>query len=407
MRVEQAAAYGRSRMEERQGSDVEAQPPKGSPWANLALLAVSLLFSLVFIEGSYRLAAGLPVFQLTNWRVDQVSTNRLGERAVFDPVMGWSLKPWTDIDGFETIDHGIRRNFDETTVRTGAVLAVGDSFTEGWEVAGEESWPAVLEKVTGVPIVNAGVGGYGSDQIVMRAEQLLPIVKPKVLIIGFLESDIQRAGHSVFGAPKPWFTVENDELRYHPPEPLEPRPQGMLGSAADKVRDGLGYFATADFILARLDPNYWYSTGTEVHYHKVDMDEADVTCRLLKRLKVQADKDGVRTLLFMQYYAGIIFESDKPPRHAQRVLACAQDMGMRVVDQFAFLRRMIVVDPWSMKEYYMHNGETYGHMSAKGNRHAAHLLALALRDWLEALPGAHQAVAPPSAVAPQSARASE
>ncbi len=387
-------------MQDRSG-EAEAQlaARAASPLANLALLMVSLAVSLVLIEAGYRVAAGLPVFKLTNWRIDQVSTNRLGERAVFDPVIGWSLKPWTDIDGFETIDHGIRRNFTETTVRTGAVLAVGDSFTEGWEVEDEESWPAVLETMTGVPVVNAGVGGYGTDQIVMRAEQLLPIVKPKILIVGFLESDIQRAGHSVFGAPKPYFTVENDALRYHPPEPLEPRAQGALTAAAYKLRDGLGYFATADFILARLNPNFWYSTGTEVHYRKVDLDEADVTCRLLKRLKAQADREGIRTLLFMQYYAGIIFEADKPPRHAQRVLACAQDMGMRVVDQFAFLRRMIVVDPYSMKEYYMHSDETYGHMSAKGNRHAAHLLSLALRDWLQALPGGRQAVATPTPAA--------
>jgi hypothetical protein len=387
-------------MEERQGSDVEAQPPKGSPWANLALLAVSLLFSLVFIEGGYRLAAGLPVFQLTNWRVDQVSTNRLGERAVFDPVMGWSLKPWTDIDGFETIDHGIRRNFDETTVRTGAVLAVGDSFTEGWEVADDESWPAVLEKATGVPVVNAGIGGYGTDQIIMRAEQMLPIVKPKILIIGFLESDIFRAGHSVFGAPKPYFTIENDELRFHPPEPLEPVAQGPMQSIAYKLRDWLGYFATADYLLARLNPNYWYSTGTEVHYRKLDVDEAEITCKLLRQLKAQTDKEGIRTILFMQYYAPLLYGGEQPPRNAQYVLKCAQEAGIRVLDQFAFLRRIIVSDPNATKEYYMHSGETFGHMSAKGNRHAAHLLSLALQDWLRVLPGAHQTVATPSTAAP-------
>jgi len=383
-------------MEERQGSDVEAQPPEGSPWADLALLAVSLLFSFVFVEGGYRLAAGLPIFQLTNWRVDQVSTNRLGERAVFDPVMGWSLKPWTDIDGFETIDHGIRRNFDETTVRTGAVLAVGDSFTEGWEVADDESWPAVLEKVTGVPVVNAGIGGYGTDQIIMRAEQMLPIVKPKILIIGFLESDIFRAGHSVFGAPKPYFTIENDELRFHPPEPLEPVAQGLLPSIAYKLRDWLGYFATADYLLARLNPSYWYSTGTEVHYRKLDVDEAEITCKLLRRVKAQTDKEGIRTILFMQYYAPFLYGGEQPPRNAQYVLKCAQEAGIRVLDQFAFLRRIIVSDPNATKEYYMHSGETFGHMSAKGNRHAAHLLSLALEDWLRVLPGAHQTVAAPT-----------
>jgi len=367
-----------------------------SPSANLALLLISLLSSLLVIEIGYRFVAGLPVVKWTNWRVDAVSANRLGERAVFDPVIGWSVKPWTDIDGFETIDHGIRRNFQETVVRTGAVLAVGDSFTEGWEVADAESWPAVLEQMSGVPVVNAGVGGYGTDQIIMRAEQLIPIAKPKVLIVGFLESDIDRAGHSVFGAPKPYFSIENNELRYHPPEPLEPvATSGLLSSIAYRLRDALGYSAAADFLLARLSPNYWYSTGSEVHSRRADIDEAEVTCRLLQRLKAQTDKEGIRTLLFMQYYAGALFQSEKP-RNGQRVLACAQQAGIRVLDHFASLRGMVAVNPYAMKEYYIHGGDTYGHMSAKGNRHAAYLLSLALQDWLAALPGARQTTAAPS-----------
>lgn len=377
----------------------EARPAaqRSSPWANVALLSISLLSSLVLVEVGYRAAAGLPVFRLTDWRTDQVSMNRLGDRAVVDPVLGWTVKPWTDIDSFETIDHGIRRNFNETGVRTGAVLAVGDSFTEGWEVEDHESWPAVLEEMTGVAVVNAGIGGYGADQIVLRAEQLLPIVKPKVLIVGLLESDIFRAGHSVFGAPKPHFTIENGELQYHPPEPLEPRRQdSVLASFAYELRDVLGYFAAADFLLARFNPDYWYSTGSQVHYRRANVNEAEVTCALLRQLKAQTDKDGIHTVLFMQYYAPLVLESDRPTRNAQYVLTCAQQAGLRVVDQFALLRRIAVADPQAMKEYYMHSGDTYGHMSAKGNRHAANLLSLALADWLRALPGARQSTAKPA-----------
>jgi len=35
----------------------------------------------------------------------------------------------------------------------------------------------------------------------------------------------------------------------------------------------------------------------------------------------------------------------------------------------------------------MHNGLVYGHMSAKGNQHAADLLYAALQDWLEDMTG--------------------
>jgi len=396
--------------EQGHGEAGEARPAARltSPWVNVALLVVSLLLSLVFIEVGYRAAAGLPVFEVTNWRADQVSMHRLGDRAVFDPILGWTVKPWSNIDSFETIDHGIRRNFNEVEVRTGAVLAVGDSFTEGWEVDDRESWPAVLEEMTGVAIINAGIGGFGADQIVLRAEQLLPIAKPKLLVVGLLEADIQRAGHSIFGAPKPHFTLENGDLRFHPPEPLElPRQGGVLASLAYWLRDGLGYSAVADYLLARLNPNYWYSTDQQVHDRRVNVDAAEVTCALLRRLKTQADKSDIRTALFMQYYAPLVLGSDRPSRNAQYVLACAQQAGLRVVDQFALLRRIAVADPNAMKEYYMHSGDTYGHMSPKGNRHAAHLLSLALADWLKTLPGFGRPTAAPAALAVPAATASE
>ena len=57
--------------------------------------------------------------------------NHLGDRAIVDPILGWKLKSDYRSDGFKTIAEGIRRNFNETAIRTGGILAVGDSFTEG------------------------------------------------------------------------------------------------------------------------------------------------------------------------------------------------------------------------------------------------------------------------------------
>jgi hypothetical protein len=343
--------------------------------------------SLVFIEVGYRATAGFPVFTLANWRTEQVSLRRfVVKRVTTDPVLGWTNLPWTDSDNFETIDFGIRRNFDETTVRTGAVLAVGDSFTEGWEVEGHESWPAVLEDMTGVPVVNAGIGAYATDQIILRAEQLLPIVRPKILIIGFLQDDIFRTAYSIHGAPKPFFTTENGELRYHPPGPLESRePGSLMASVGYTLRDGLGYFAIAHYVLARLNPEYWY--GTEFN-RRADIDEVAVTCALLRRLKAQTDREGIRTILFMQYSAQNILETEEPVRESQDVMACARKAGMRVADQFSYLRGVAAGDPNAVREYYRYYDPEWGHMSAKGNRHAAQLLATALQDWLKDLPGA-------------------
>ena len=370
------------------------QPPAakpGSRWANVALLLVSLLTSLLMIEVGYRLAKGLPVFRLANWRVEQVVMVNLGElKAIPDPVLGWTNKPFNvHEDGYTTIEYGVRKNFDETAIRTGAALAVGDSFTEGWQVKDHESWPAFLEKFTTLPVVNAATGGYGADQTILRAQQMLPIVKPKLLLVGFHEIAIERAGYSIYGAPKPYFTLESGEPRYHPPTFVEPRENTTLfWTVAYAVREVLGYSAFADYLFARLNPNYWYGKGGDDLYQKADNDDVVVTCALLKRLKAQTDKDGIRMVLVLQYYAQLILNSDRPGPSSQAVAGCARTLGIRVVDQFASLRQIVLGGPPNViRAYYNYDDGVFGHMTAKGNEHAANLIHPAVRDWLPTILG--------------------
>jgi lysophospholipase L1-like esterase len=360
----------------------DPNPPaarRGSRWANLGLALVSIALACLVVELGYRIATGVPVFRVVNWRTERVVEATLGERAIPDPVLGWVLKSNYASDDHTTLDHGIRLNFDEKTVRTGAVLAVGDSFTEGWEVDDNESWPAYLEKLTEMAVVNGGVGGYGTDQIILRTEQLLPIVRPKILIVGFLEFDIFRTGHSHFGAPKPYFTLEGGELNYHPAPPIEPQSQNtVLTSVRDVSRDILGYSAAADHLLAALAPNYWYGGGQK-QWTRVDTDAVMVTCKLLERLKKQVDGQGIRMLLFMQYYAHVVMAADAPPDHARRVMACAEAIGIEVIDQYRSLRALYTADRNALRGYYMTYGDTYTHMNPAGNQLAARLLADALR----------------------------
>jgi len=352
---------------------------RSSRRANLLLALVALLVSLVVFEFGFRIVAGVPVFKFVNWRHEQVQMDRLGEHGMVDPVLGWSIRANFTSESYNTIEHGVRRNFEETSVRTGGILAVGDSFTEGWEVGDDESWPAHLERLTGMPVVNVGVSAYGTDQILLRAERYLPIVKPKILIVGFLEFDIIRSGFSWFGHPKPYFTLERGELKYHPPPPFEPNAQtGVFADAAGVLRTPLGFSALADHLLSRLTPNYWYGTD-HIQFHKVSTDVVEVTCALLARVKKQADQSNTRMLLFMQYYAAIIVENEKPTENALRVMACAASAGIEVVDQFGPLRAVAAADPNAVWSYYITKGEMYTHMTSKGNEHAAELLAKAVR----------------------------
>jgi hypothetical protein len=378
------------------GNQSEAPSPtpaaRGSRWANVALLLISFLATLLTIELGYRLIAGLPLLKLANWRTEHVITVNLGElKAIRDPVLGWTNKSVNyNEDGYTTIEYGVRKNFDETSIRTGGMLAAGDSFTEGWEVKDHQTWPAVVEKLTSLPVVNAGTGGYGADQTILRAEQMLPIVKPKILLIGFHEIAIFRAGHSVFGAPKPYFTLENGELQYHPPQFVEPHEKTTTALPPTyRIREALGYWAFVDYLLSRLNPNFWHGDTDEDLYEKSGADEVAVTCALLKRLKTRADQDGIHMMLVLQYYATLILESDRPGPHSRAVAACARDIGIRVVDQFAPLHAIVAAGgPTIIRDYYWFNDGIFGHMTAKGNEHAASLIESALRDWLPEISGA-------------------
>lgn len=358
-----------------------APPRRGSMSRLLDLLLVmgSIAIGLAVIEAGYRALNGLPLFRLANWRVERVVLGRLLDRTEIDPVLGWTVKPNYRSPEHNTLDLGIRRNANETALRAGGILAVGDSFTEGWEVDDAESWPAYLEQRLGLPVVNGGIGGYGTDQIVLRAEQLLPVIAPKVLIIGFLDFDIVRTAHSHFAAPKPWFSLENGALHYHPPAPLDAdRAFASLATFGRWSRDGLGYSAAIDHVLARLAPAYWYSEG-QGDYRLAGIDAVAVTCALLGRLKHQADERGIRMLLFMQYYAWFVYAAETRPPDATRVLDCAAAQGIETVDQFAPLRRIAVTGPTALADYYMTHGDLHTHMNARGNQHAAELLARAIR----------------------------
>ena len=377
-----------------------ASPRRGSAWASRAantfVFILSIALTLLIAEVGFRVAMGVPVLDTTDWRKDGARTNRIGIRAITDPQLGWTLVPHFFSEDFTTLDYGFRRNFGETQVRTGNILAVGDSFTEGFdEVDDANTWPAHLEKITGTPVVNAGVAGYATDQIILRAEQVLPIVKPKTLIIGFTEVDIYRAALSEAGAPKPYFTTENDALVYHPPGPLESgQKEGLVGKG---VRAVLGYSALSNHLFSRLAPAFWYPLEASL-YEEVENDPIDVTCRLLARLKQQTDDSQIRLLLFLQYGGELVLEEPVIIPDMVKITECSRKVGIQVVDQFAPLKALTRSNPDLVEQYYTLDDEDFGHMTPKGNEHAAQVLAGALKE--PAAPPQSVLSPPSGAVAP-------
>jgi len=343
--------------------------------ASIARAGALVALGGVAIELGYRIHSERPVFEFADWRAWRIEFQTFGDRGEYDPLLGWAPKEWHDSEGYNTIEHGIRRDPHKEAGQAlaGAILAVGGSLTYGGlNVDDDETWPAQLGRLVGAPVLNAGVPGYGTDQIVLRAEQLLPLMRPKTLIVGFVGEEIHRAGLSSYGASRPYFALESGALKYHPPRPLIVDDPTMPAWQA-RVRDILSYSAVADVALTLVAPDYWTGTAGQPVFQKADNEPVGVTCALLQRLKRRTDADGIRLLLFMQHGRIVILRKEEPLDDAKKVTQCATATGIEVIDQFDALRAAAVANPKALQEFYRR-----GAMSPKGNRHAAELLARAI-----------------------------
>lgn len=92
------------------------------------------------------------------------------------------------------------------------VLAIGDSFTQGYPVDAEQTYPAVLQQRLAargvqVDVANAGMGDSGPDQQLRLLEtRLLPRLRPAVVVWTFYANDLWD------NVLKPVYTIEEGRL---------------------------------------------------------------------------------------------------------------------------------------------------------------------------------------------------
>jgi hypothetical protein len=210
----------------------------------------------------------------------------------------------------------------------------------------------------------------------MRAEKLLPIVRPQVLLVGMLDLDILRAGYSSFGASKPYYTVENGKLLLHnSPAPI----LNASGERTSFVKNLAGYPFVIDQVMKTYDPIRWVDSKNQT-FTRVGIDEVEVTCQLLKRLKQKTDELKVQTLLVMQYGGGYIVTAARRSDIAVQAEQCAGKMGYQIVDEFESLKAIANASLEKFRKYYIYEAKNnqFGHMSPVGNLHIARLVASAL-----------------------------
>lgn len=298
----------------------------------------------------------------------KVQATRNESRYADDPVLGHVPRPNYSTAGLTIDAEGFRRSGDSPD--RGAILAVGDSFTFGEEVKDDETWPDHLQRLLRRRVLNAGVSGYGFDQIVLRAEKIVPDKHPSAVVVSFIADDVRRTEmRRQWSAEKPYFDIENGALVLRnvavPPRP-DPR------TTVNFWQRTLGYSFLFDFIMRRLGALHdWY--GDHVRIHPPGTGEK-IACLLTRRLAELQRRSGARILIVAQYdpmvWQDARFAAEQR-RLTEGVLACSRRQGLDVLDSFDAL----VANGGKGKPATL-----YGlwHMNDAGNLLVAGLIAAAL-----------------------------
>ncbi len=193
----------------------------------LATVVLSVSVTILVVEGLVRLF--VPAW-LWKYRDTTADWRR-------DPELGWTQKPNLDVKSripgrdwvvrFQTNPDGItpgeaRRRKEPGTRR---IMIFGNSTVLGRSVPRDRTVTQQLERLlsrSGVKteVINAGVQGYSTDQVLLHIRRLAPLYGPDVVIYGFCLNDLGGIGlRRAYGLPKPTFvTTAQDQLELLPPE---------------------------------------------------------------------------------------------------------------------------------------------------------------------------------------------
>ena len=208
---------------------------------NAAVALAALVLTIVALEAVARVAES---------RVANDGTS-LADYSEYDPVLGWRKRPGARLVfrrreyavDFALNSHGLRdpeRGY-EAPRGTMRVLALGDSFVEGYGVPLEQTVTQVLEaslRGRGCPVqvVNGATAGYSTDQeyLFYRTEGVR--YSPRVVVLFFYYNDILYNERQLYmgNEPKPVFVFRGGRLElYRSPVPRPsptPAPEETAGA---------------------------------------------------------------------------------------------------------------------------------------------------------------------------------
>jgi hypothetical protein len=264
------------------------------------LLAVAVVFAT--LETSARLVLSRDVISErvrktsdAAWRLDWVDRHRGGVEVyygfdAYHPSRGWALKPnLRDADPYGPGSlnsnsaglRGVREFSEHPPDGVTRIVLLGDSFAFGEEVADRETFALRLEEIRlDVEVLNFGVHGYGHDQMLVYLREEGLRYHPDIVIVGFVQDDMERNMLSFRDYAKPRFELVDGALvlRNTP----VPAPGEMLAAERYRAR----FLDLVDMVRQAA---LWRSG---VNQHRMEA----VTAALLDEIGAESESVGAATV---------------------------------------------------------------------------------------------------------------
>lgn len=308
-------------------------------FVNLTLTLTSIALSLAGMEIAYR-AWRAPEL-LLDWP-NLILKHRLrgpDPAARYDPGLGFVPTPNRVSSRGNTDSAGFRLTppLSPLARMEPPILATGDSFTFGMSVKDDESWPAYLQQDLRWRTINAGVNGYGLDQIVLRTEQLASTIHPAAAIVSFISDDVRRSEfHRIWDIEKPYFELDGTNLM------LRNVPVPLAGDA-----DALSFWQRTlgrSLLFERLWRALQHIEEEPIGYRVRALSRGTgekLVCPLMRRLANVPTPILVVAQYDPRLWPGDSAVAREERRLALKVLHCADEAGLATLDTYDMIEGVV------------------------------------------------------------------
>jgi hypothetical protein len=348
----------------------------------LGLLLGSVIFTLLVIETGYRLFDPFPFIG-----PEEITAAEHGSLIQYDSELGWKGVPGGSTElitentrirlehnsqGFRDIEHG------ESSRSKPAIIFLGDSFMEGYEVSFEEMFVNRLRsRLKDHTIINLGLRGYGTDQQLITFRNYSYDGPLEWVVLMFSDNDVDDNNSNVrYAKFKPMYRLVQGRLELTG----VPVPRSRAWTAGRRGRSP--HLETGErlrrlFLRVHFINDVLFRYNLRRHPRVIPMTpfsdwDLTLTAGILRELKREVGSRGAElTVVTVPSKIEIDKLNDWPPYQTSIAELCLT-LDIDYLDLSPDFRRA-----W-LRTYYRHGG----HWNARGHRIATVAIARHLKQRL-------------------------